>query len=520
MRKNLLFAATLMALFSVSASADVRYVKAGASGDGSSWANASGSIDAMIAASQAGDEVWIAEGTYKPVELIRSNKKNSRAFVLKDGVSLYGGFAGTENSKAERVVGAKDYEFIHETILSGDDDVADQWVREYQAGSDYLYGFRTENDIIPGTENNSNHILYSASALTNLTVIDGFTLKGGNAMVWNVKAAGGALYASGNVRLNGCKVVENSAYFTAQSTTDSDTKGGAVYLIGSDDAAITNCYFARNYSHSSYGNGLGGAVYASNVRIAGCEFEECVSLDNGGALICFGGTVEDCTFRNCYAALGGAVYNRGVMTDCKVYDCKGLNGGGIFNTGTVKNTIVANCKADTELYGSDQGGAGGGIYLYEGELDNVAVFNCMAFNGGGVFVKGGEVKNATIQNNASRNAAAAANIVCDGEAVSNSIVADDVENSNFEHPTSFQGIAVTEAQREEILLASWNLTATSALVGKGYNAGGGTTAIAPVAESAVVTVGYFSLDGKAVANPRGGVFVKKTKLADGTVETK
>ena len=46
----------------------VRYVKPVATGfaDGSSWANASADLQAMINISPAGGEVWVAAGTYKP----------------------------------------------------------------------------------------------------------------------------------------------------------------------------------------------------------------------------------------------------------------------------------------------------------------------------------------------------------------------------------------------------------------------------------------------------------------------
>ncbi|MDR1130734.1 MAG: hypothetical protein LBK96_07135, partial [Prevotellaceae bacterium] len=50
----------LLCLFIGNVQATVRYVKAGASGTGASWANASGNLQAMINASASGDQVWVA----------------------------------------------------------------------------------------------------------------------------------------------------------------------------------------------------------------------------------------------------------------------------------------------------------------------------------------------------------------------------------------------------------------------------------------------------------------------------
>lgn len=98
----------------------IRYVKpvASGSGNGSSWANASSDLQVMIDASAANDEVWVAAGTYKPAAYPTgsSGGTSSRdyAFLLKDGVKVYGGFAGTETLLAQR-----NYT-TNPTTLSGD----------------------------------------------------------------------------------------------------------------------------------------------------------------------------------------------------------------------------------------------------------------------------------------------------------------------------------------------------------------------------------------------------------------
>ncbi len=74
-------------------------------GSGLSWATAKNSIGYAMALAQAGDQIWVKKGAYLPthdstLKLTNSNK----IFFIKDGVQLYGGFAGTENLLEQRNV--------------------------------------------------------------------------------------------------------------------------------------------------------------------------------------------------------------------------------------------------------------------------------------------------------------------------------------------------------------------------------------------------------------------------------
>ena len=90
-----LFACVCLAALATSAPAAVIRVKwdSPVNGPGGDWSNAYQTVAAAIAASAAGDEIWVAGDAAHPyVENI----------TLKDGVGLYGGFAGGETTRDQR----------------------------------------------------------------------------------------------------------------------------------------------------------------------------------------------------------------------------------------------------------------------------------------------------------------------------------------------------------------------------------------------------------------------------------
>ncbi|RME12714.1 MAG: hypothetical protein D6802_03465, partial [Ardenticatenia bacterium] len=76
------------------------YVKAGATGaaDGSSWTDAYTTVQNALANANC-TEIWVAKGVYYPDEGTgQTNDDRASTFQLKNGVALYGGFAGTETA--------------------------------------------------------------------------------------------------------------------------------------------------------------------------------------------------------------------------------------------------------------------------------------------------------------------------------------------------------------------------------------------------------------------------------------
>lgn len=455
-------------LMAANAAATVRYVAADGTGDGASWTNASSDLQAMIDASTAGDEVWVKTGTYKAAKLIDERRNRSYSFILKSGVSLYGGFAGMETAKEERSRGANPYEWTNETILSADDDVPDVWVRELESGSTHRYSW-----TITGNTRNSNHILYNTDGLTEKTEISGFTMKGAFADVYQVYAGGAAIYANGWLEVRGCTFKENASHFKAESTRD--YYGGAVTILSTETtkgkAAVEDCLFENNLTKSSYGNSYGGGIFIDGGSVKNCTFKGCVSLDYGGAVYNNGGTVENCTFDDCYSAAGGAVVNAGgTVTNIVATNCRSLQGGAVYNSGSLSYAKIANCYSDSEDY-STMGGKGGGIYNKSGRILGCVVTNCSSYDGGGIYIEAGTIVNSTVQRNSVRNTESTqtANIAgaVTTDNILNTIGNPDADAANFVKPSSFAGWSIEEAKEKEALEASWELAAGSSFIDSG-----------------------------------------------------
>ncbi|MCC6410954.1 MAG: T9SS type A sorting domain-containing protein [Saprospiraceae bacterium] len=257
--KNTLILFLLLASFPLFSQTRI-YVSANAGGanTGVSWADAYTNLQTALQLAQAGDSVWVAEGTYFPTD----STDRAIAFEPKSGVRLYGGFAGTEMDLSER-----DW-VAHPTVLSGDIGVN---------------GDSTDNAYT---------IMYLENPDTG-TVVDGFVFRYGNA-----------------------DNLDNTI-----PSLGPQKCGGAMYIMGQDGWAypdVQNCIFEYNYAHNNggavYVNGLGLGSVAP--RFLNCTFRDNKARLDGGGIYRYGSSwIErfpdfgDCIFVGNHAQRrGGGMY--------------------------------------------------------------------------------------------------------------------------------------------------------------------------------------------------------------------
>ena len=271
--KNLFMVLSLVFVFSLNLYSGIKYVNSNASGlnDGTTWANAYTSFQSALTAATSGDQIWVAKGTYKPSSAYDlTNTSRYYHFRMINGVTIYGGFAGTETATSQRTnFGAGQ---TNETILSGD--LNDN-------GKD---------------DNDCYHVFYQPSGLASSAILDGFTIKGGNAnnSAWPHDYGGGMYNYSSSPTLTNCTFTSNSA---------SLYHGGGMCNQAYSSPTLTNCTFTSN-SASDYGGGMFNSESSSTLN--NCIIWGNTATRNGDELCLIVGTIT--LNYSCYASDPGDVY--------------------------------------------------------------------------------------------------------------------------------------------------------------------------------------------------------------------
>ncbi len=208
--------------------------------NGGSWALAFKDLQAALAASSPNDEIWIAEGTYRPT----TTNNRSASFVVRNRVHLIGGFAGNETLKSQRNVPE------NPTVLTGE-----------------IGG--------PSLDDNSFHVVSAGIDIVDITAIDGVTITRGNANGAGSDASGGgARIASSNLAFYSCTFRDNHAV----------GNGGAILTVGpitGRQQRFSNCVVTGNSPTALSFQAIEGPVIDSCTIVGNAKGFNCLNATAG-----------------------------------------------------------------------------------------------------------------------------------------------------------------------------------------------------------------------------------------------
>jgi Synergist-CTERM protein sorting domain-containing protein len=296
-------------------------------GDGLSWQTAFTDLSHALNAASEGDEIWIAGGSYTPSHKTDPSDPRTATFTIPGGLSLYGGFQGTEDLLSQRNWQK------YPTILTGD-----------------LQG---DND----SANNSYHVITLDLNRRKRSLLDGFIITGGNANGTGIYCNGGGIFASGS-----SLVLRNSILRGNQA----DQKGGGLYNYANKEMQLQGVSLLENRALN------GGAMYSlsSVLEAEQCTFAENYARGNGGAMVCEAtpGSIANCTFYGNTAPQGGggSMHSLGLGTLEVVHATFTRNKaqqGGALSTGG-KSLVMLNSIA----WGNEATSSESQIYAFPGSL--------------------------------------------------------------------------------------------------------------------------------------------------------
>ncbi len=318
-------------------------------GTGTSWATAFSTIQQALAIAANGEQIWVAEGTYTPGTL------RSSTFDIPSGVTVYGGFDGTETSIEQREISS------HPTFLSGN------------------------VNNTPATNDDAYHVVTYAPSEWFFAVIDGFTITRGAATGTGIddNYGGGVFIQTGTLLIYNSSIDDNGA----------DDRGGGIYVdTGSVyliDSVVSNNEIVDMQNggpgFDDWG-GTGGGVYINNGGIVATNsnFNSNRANDGGGVAAMNSDSIfSNCVFSDnyCYYKGAGLYSNSGTLDVFDSLFDDNLATVGIVGTGSGGgiHAFSTATRIEDSIFTNNEAAYGGGVYFDEISITQVAFIDRCAF---------------------------------------------------------------------------------------------------------------------------------------------
>jgi hypothetical protein len=226
----------------------VSAIKGDNANNGRSWATAKKTISAAVTAATSGYQIWVDNATYQ------------ENVTLKEGVSLYGGFSGTEATIEQRVANNKTtllrYRFIQNTTFNTPI-VVDGFTITTVSNDIILNHCNLENSSFT---NNTGSITISDSDITDCSFTGNAAISLSNGSVANSTISNNSnVVALSGITMN-TTATSNNAYLsvasnsTLNSCTVTNNTSYGVYLL-SNNSSVINCKIQNNGSVGVYARG-------------------------------------------------------------------------------------------------------------------------------------------------------------------------------------------------------------------------------------------------------------------------
>ena len=295
----------------------IYYVKPNGSGDCSSWEYAC-DLQVALGLTNAGDEIWVAEGTYKPTK----STNRFASFSLRSGVSIYGGFPAEGGAWEDR-----DWE-ENVTILSGDIGVSED------------------------NSDNSYHVVIGYY-LSTATLLDGFVITDGNADGPDEYDNGGGIY----LYYGSCPLLRNLII----NNNYADNMGGGIYSYWSSSPMLLSVVFI--YNNADEGGGMANH-FSSSPLLFQVTFSNNSARFGGGMYnyISSNPILLQVSFENNEASYdGGGIYND---TNCylEILSTSFINNSAIRNGGGFYSDEICSTLIINSTFSENVANGGGGIY--------------------------------------------------------------------------------------------------------------------------------------------------------------
>lgn len=343
----------------------IRYVKPkkAGKGDGTSWDDATDDIQWAIndlAEKAPGEkgEVWVAAGTYVVKDRILNDASAPVSLLMKNGISVYGAFKGTEKRRSERIEESKDLKpwgWKRESIIRG---------AEFKGSDDANWNNSDEAWNIKNSE--SYHVVWFAplpgeKAFTDEVYLEGFTIEGGK-------------------------------YNETNATKYAPGCGAGVYI---NDPSARMRYCTVRFCNSGMKEigstkPRGGGIYCKNGQTEGNLVYDCSAYQGGGIYIDEAGFITRSMVTNCSAYQGAGVYLKGdpnnsekayyqILATSVISNNTSTRNGAVYLDGhglVINNTIVNNYTNNTSDPADKLSSNTGGVYIKEkGLLANNVIWN-------------------------------------------------------------------------------------------------------------------------------------------------